>query len=94
MTPSLSVPSAGRRCESSRATRRSWPSRVQLSADKGNVGTAAYLDVFGSIHRVMQEMKAKGYDVQNLPSTPRACSKPSSMTPMPCRVPELPSPTG
>ena len=40
--------------------------------DKGNVGTAAYLDVFGSIHRVMQEMKAKGYDVQNLPSTPRA----------------------
>tara|TARA_B100001057_G_scaffold278796_1_gene279045 strand:+ start:2704 stop:6648 length:3945 start_codon:yes stop_codon:yes gene_type:complete len=40
--------------------------------DKGNVGTAAYLDVFGSIHRVMQEMKAKGYDVQNLPSTPKA----------------------
>ena len=39
--------------------------------DKGNVGTAAYLDVFGSIHRVMQEMKAKGYDVQNLPATPR-----------------------
>ncbi|MGB0352076.1 MAG: magnesium chelatase subunit H, partial [Synechococcus sp.] len=39
--------------------------------DKGNVGTAAYLDVFGSIHRVMQEMKAKGYDVQDLPSTPR-----------------------
>ncbi|MGB0276736.1 MAG: magnesium chelatase subunit H, partial [Synechococcus sp.] len=35
------------------------------------VGTAAYLDVFGSIHRVMQEMKAKGYDVQDLPSTPR-----------------------
>ena len=40
--------------------------------DKGNVGTAAYLDVFGSIHRVMQEMKAKGYDVQNLPATPKA----------------------
>ena len=39
--------------------------------DKGNVGTAAYLDVFGSIHRVMQEIKAKGYDVQDLPSTPR-----------------------
>ena len=39
--------------------------------DKGNVGTAAYLDVFGSIHRVMEEMKAQGYDVQNLPATPR-----------------------
>eukprot|EP00746_Dinoflagellata_sp_MGD_P149459 gnl/MRDRNA2_/MRDRNA2_81487_c0_seq1.p1 gnl/MRDRNA2_/MRDRNA2_81487_c0~~gnl/MRDRNA2_/MRDRNA2_81487_c0_seq1.p1 ORF type:complete len:1474 (-),score=338.38 gnl/MRDRNA2_/MRDRNA2_81487_c0_seq1:78-4499(-) len=31
--------------------------------DKGNVGTAAYLDVFGSIYQVMREMKAKGYDV-------------------------------
>jgi magnesium chelatase subunit H len=37
--------------------------------DKGNVGTAAYLDVFGSIHRVMEEMRAKGYDVSGLPST-------------------------
>ncbi len=35
--------------------------------DKGNVGTAAYLNVFGSIHRVLQEMKAKGYDIQGLP---------------------------
>ena len=40
--------------------------------DKGNVGTAAYLDVFGSIHRVLEEMKAKGYDVKDLPATPRA----------------------
>ena len=39
--------------------------------DKGNVGTAAYLDVFGSIHRVLEEMKAKGYDVQNLPRDPK-----------------------
>ena len=30
--------------------------------DKGNVGTAAYLDVFGSIYRVLEEMRAKGYD--------------------------------
>jgi magnesium chelatase subunit H len=37
--------------------------------DKGNVGTAAYLDVFGSIHRVMEEMAAKGYDVSGLPKT-------------------------
>ncbi|MFM9048144.1 MAG: magnesium chelatase subunit H, partial [Cyanobium sp.] len=37
--------------------------------DKGNVGTAAYLDVFGSIHRVLQEMGAKGYDVAGLPRT-------------------------
>ncbi len=35
--------------------------------DKGNVGTAAYLNVFDSIYRVLQEMKAKGYDVKNLP---------------------------
>jgi len=31
--------------------------------DKGNVGTAAYLDVFGSIFAVMKEMKAKGYNI-------------------------------
>jgi len=35
--------------------------------DKGNVGTAAYLDVFGSIFAVMNEMKSKGYDVGELP---------------------------
>ncbi|MFZ4639497.1 MAG: magnesium chelatase subunit H [Nodosilinea sp.] len=40
--------------------------------DKGNVGTAAYLDVFGSIHRVMQAMQQNGYDVQDLPETPEA----------------------
>jgi magnesium chelatase subunit H len=37
--------------------------------DKGNVGTAAYLDVFGSIHRVLEEMRAKGYDVAGVPRT-------------------------
>ena len=40
--------------------------------DKGNVGTAAYLDVFGSILRVAQELKSKGYDLGEdaLPETP------------------------
>ena len=37
--------------------------------DKGNVGTAAYLDVFNSIHAVMGEMKKKGYNVGELPKT-------------------------
>ena len=40
--------------------------------DKGNVGTAAYLDVFGSIYKVMEEMKRSGYDVQGLPDSPEA----------------------
>jgi magnesium chelatase subunit H len=39
--------------------------------DKGNVGTAAYLDVFGSIFRVLEEMKAKGYTVDAMPRTPK-----------------------
>jgi magnesium chelatase subunit H len=38
--------------------------------DKGNVGTAAYLDVFGSIYEVMQSLKHNGYDVQDLPDSP------------------------
>ncbi|WP_310416254.1 magnesium chelatase subunit H [Chamaesiphon sp. OTE_8_metabat_110] len=37
--------------------------------DKGNVGTAAYLDVFGSIFEVMQGMKKDGYDVRDMPAS-------------------------
>jgi magnesium chelatase subunit H len=40
--------------------------------DKGNVGTAAYLDVFGSIYKVMEALKHNGYDVENLPESPQA----------------------
>lgn len=36
--------------------------------DKGNVGTAAYLNVFGSIFRVLKNLKACGYDVGTLPN--------------------------
>ncbi|AVQ73292.1 magnesium chelatase subunit H [Microcystis sp. MC19] len=39
--------------------------------DKGNVGTAAYLDVFGSIYEVMQALQNNGYDLQDLPASPR-----------------------
>lgn len=37
--------------------------------DKGNVGTAAYLNVFGSIFRVLKELKRDGYDVGILPGS-------------------------
>lgn len=37
--------------------------------DKGNVGTAAYLDVFGSIFAVLKELKKKGYNVGTIPAT-------------------------
>ncbi|MFM6489184.1 MAG: magnesium chelatase subunit H, partial [Dolichospermum sp.] len=37
--------------------------------DKGNVGTAAYLDVFGSIHEVLKGLKNNGYDVRDIPET-------------------------
>ncbi len=40
--------------------------------DKGNVGTAAYLNVFGSIFRVMEEMKAQGYHIEDMPETSEA----------------------
>jgi len=38
--------------------------------DKGNVGTAAYLDVFGSIYKVIEALQNNGYDVQALPDSP------------------------
>ncbi|GMH44205.1 hypothetical protein BSKO_12139 [Bryopsis sp. KO-2023] len=37
--------------------------------DKGNVGTAAYLNVFGSIHKVLLELKDQGYDVGEIPES-------------------------
>jgi len=40
--------------------------------DKGNVGTAAYLDVFGSIYEALQALRNNGYDVGNLPDSPKA----------------------
>ncbi|MDT9192693.1 MAG: magnesium chelatase subunit H [Limnospira sp. PMC 1286.21] len=40
--------------------------------DKGNVGTAAYLDVFGSIYEVMKALKNNGYDIPEIPESPGA----------------------
>lgn len=37
--------------------------------DKGNVGTAAYLDVFGSVHKVLQGLAREGYSVGDIPET-------------------------
>ena len=39
--------------------------------DKGNVGTAAYLDVFGSIYEVLRGLKGNGYDLPELPNSPK-----------------------
>jgi magnesium chelatase subunit H len=40
--------------------------------DKGNVGTAAYLDVFGSIYEVLKGLKQNGYDLPELPESAHA----------------------
>jgi magnesium chelatase subunit H len=40
--------------------------------DKGNVGTAAYLDVFGSIFEALKGLRDDGYDVQDLPEDSKA----------------------
>jgi magnesium chelatase subunit H len=37
--------------------------------DKGNVGTAAYLDVFNSIQAVLKQLKSEGYDIGEAPET-------------------------
>ncbi len=37
--------------------------------DKGNVGTAAYLNVFDSIRSVMQELVKQGYDIEGMPES-------------------------
>lgn len=40
--------------------------------DKGNVGTAAYLNVFGSIYEAMVEMNEQGYTIEGLPESAEA----------------------
>jgi len=40
--------------------------------DKGNVGTAAYLDVFDSIKAVLKQLKSEGYDIGDAPDTKEA----------------------
>ena len=40
--------------------------------DKGNIGTAAYLDVFASVHKVVQSLANNGYDVHDLPANGEA----------------------
>lgn len=39
----------------------------QFPPDKGNVGTAAYLDVFGSIFSTLQQLKQEGYTIEDMP---------------------------
>mmetsp|Transcript_14597 Transcript_14597/g.29958 ORF Transcript_14597/g.29958 Transcript_14597/m.29958 type:complete len:1409 (+) Transcript_14597:54-4280(+) len=41
----------------------------QFPPDKGNVGTAAYLDVFNSIRAVLVQLGKEGYDVGTVPDT-------------------------
>ncbi|MCL7043489.1 hypothetical protein MKW94_020862 [Papaver nudicaule] len=40
--------------------------------DKGNVGTAAYLNVFSSIYSVLKDLHEDGYSVEGLPETAEA----------------------
>nr|KYP73637.1 Magnesium-chelatase subunit H [Cajanus cajan] len=40
--------------------------------DKGNVGTAAYLNVFSSIFSVLKDLQRDGYNVEGLPETSEA----------------------
>jgi len=40
----------------------------QFPPDKGNVGTAAYLDVFGSIFSTLQQLRQEGYTIEDMPA--------------------------
>lgn len=49
------------------ATKKLAVTVFSFPPDKGNVGTAAYLNVFGSIYRVLKELRNDGYDVGDIP---------------------------
>jgi magnesium chelatase subunit H len=54
-----------------RAGRRVAVTLFSMPPDKGSVGSAAYLDVFESLYRLMERLKAEGYAV-DLPASPAA----------------------
>lgn len=61
-------------CSCRLAKKRTAEKRLAITVfsfppDKGNVGTAAYLNVFGSIFRVLQDLQQQGYDVGKLPES-------------------------
>ena len=56
----------------SRAEKKLAITVFSFPPDKGNVGTAAYLNVFGSIYRAMEDMKAGGYTIEAMPESAEA----------------------
>ena len=58
--------------------------------DKGNVGTAAYLNVFGSIYRVLQDLKAQGYTIEDVPEKEEDLIKMVSQHHLLCNLPRGP----
>ncbi|MEL6751884.1 MAG: magnesium chelatase subunit H, partial [Pseudomonadota bacterium] len=56
--------------KSERAARRVALTIFNFPPNAGNLGTAAFLDVFASLHATLREMEAQGFDVGALPATP------------------------
>lgn len=56
-----------RLCQKKNAQKKLAVTVFSFPPDKGNVGTAAYLNVFGSIYKVLENLKREGYDVGELP---------------------------
>ena len=57
-----------RLCQKRNAEKKLAVTVFSFPPDKGNVGTAAYLNVFGSIFKVLTNLKREGYDVGELPN--------------------------
>lgn len=56
-----------RLCQKKNAEKKLAVTVFSFPPDKGNVGTAAYLNVFGSIFKVLQSLQREGYNVGELP---------------------------
>ncbi|XP_024026565.1 LOW QUALITY PROTEIN: magnesium-chelatase subunit ChlH, chloroplastic [Morus notabilis] len=56
----------------SKAEKRLAITVFSFPPDKGNVGTAAYLNVFSSIFSVLKDLQKDGYNVEGLPETSEA----------------------
>jgi hypothetical protein len=57
-----------RLCQKKNAEKKLAVTVFSFPPDKGNVGTAAYLNVFGSIYKVLESLRREGYNVGELPA--------------------------
>ena len=79
----LTIDCLSRLCKTKNAEKKLAVTVFSFPPDKGNVGTAAYLNVFGSIFKVLESLQREGYNVGDLPENGEGLIQSVSLNPFP-----------